>query len=396
MKLKTFLIAALTLISASAMAQQTTQLQGRVYLTGDVPAAYATLYLPQYGIGTVTDDDGNYWMDNIPVGPSVTLEYAFLGYKTKQVKLALTEPNHKYAHDQHLEEDAIQLDEVYLTPNGEDPAVYIFRKVREQGNINRKRLVSYKAVVDGETHVKNIDLVEKMMPKVAATALHTTLRMGGMYNVWQYFTSAEKVDFNYQYTQTWSNGKVKNSKVNLVSATPEMPEKMVGKLSDMQEDNYFEMFYGDGKKVDTKKILAEGWKLKGVIEENGKTIDILTRTKGDSVRTVWTYYIIEDLWSVLRYEKRQSAINFSRTECRDIGGGIYMPVSYVTNPMPIDIESIMNDIRNDQNEKKADGKDKKMVKNMLERFDKAITDRKDTRINLISPYNISYTNVVVK
>jgi len=48
MKLKTFLIAALTLISASAMAQQTTQLQGRVYLTGDVPAAYATLYLPQY------------------------------------------------------------------------------------------------------------------------------------------------------------------------------------------------------------------------------------------------------------------------------------------------------------------------------------------------------------
>lgn len=384
------------LFVATAMAQQTTQLQGRVYLNDDVPAAYATLYLPQYGIGTVTDDKGNYWMDNIPVGPSVTLEYAFLGYKTTQVKLALTQPNHKYAHDQRLEEDAIQLAEVFLTPNGEDPAVYIFRKVREQGNINRKRLVSYKAVVNAEDHARNLDLVEITLPKLAMTPLHGMMRVAGFYTFWKYYSSAEKVDDIYQYVQTWDNGKVKNTAPHIVYANPEMPKSFVKKLEDFQISNLFEKFYGNGKKIDAKKIMKNGWKLKGVIEENGMTIDVLTCTSKDSVPVTRTYYIIEDLWSVLRYERRESATNFSRTECRDIGGGIYLPVSYVTNPMPIDMEKMINEMRDDPELKKENGNEPKMLKNMFERFDNAIANRKEHSLNLISPFTISYTNVVVK
>lgn len=73
-------------------------------LNDTLPAAYATLYLPQYGMGTVTDEQGHYQLDNIPVSTSVTLEYAFLGYKTEQVKVDLSQPNHRYAHDQRLTE----------------------------------------------------------------------------------------------------------------------------------------------------------------------------------------------------------------------------------------------------------------------------------------------------
>jgi len=397
MKISRILSLVLTfLITITAMAQQTTQLQGRVYLNDNVPAAYATLYLPQYGIGTVTDDKGNYWMDNIPVSSSVTLEYAFLGYKTTQVKLALTQPNHKYAHDQHLEEDAIMLEEVYLTPNGEDPAVYILRKLHEQGTINRKRLESYKAVVNGEFHAQNIDLLETTLPSLIMTPLHTTMRVAGMYTLWKYWVSAEKIEDVYQYIQTWDKGKVKNSDMNIVYSKPEMSKDVASKMKDMQQDNLFEMFYGDGKKFDAKKVQKMGWKLKGVIEENGKTIDILTRTTGDSIRTVKTIYIIEDLWSVLRFESKKSAKNFSRIECRDIGGGIYMPVSYVTNPMPLDLEKIINDFKNDPDLKKKNGEDVKMLKNMYERFDKAVANRQDHNLHIISPYNIVYSNVVVK
>ena len=97
-------------------------------------------------MGTVTDEQGHYQLDNIPVSTSVTLEYAFLGYRTEQVKVDLSQPNHRYAHDQRLTEQAIQLNEVYLTPNGENPCIYIMRKLHEQGQLNRKRLKTYTAV----------------------------------------------------------------------------------------------------------------------------------------------------------------------------------------------------------------------------------------------------------
>lgn len=383
------------LLATIAQAQQTTNLQGRVYLNDTLPAAYATLYLPQYGIGTVTDDMGNYWMDNIPVSKSVTLEYAFLGYKTEQVKLALSEPNHRYAHDHHMQEQAIQLDEVYLTPNGEDPCVYILRKVHEQGQINRNRLVSYNATCDGSMHVQDLDVFMGIMPGFVKVMLHGVLRTVGINALFNYLSESEKVDVKYRYSQTWNKGKVKNSEMTILSANPTMPDKVRKQLGKFQVDDSFAKFYGEDKKFDAKKEAKKGWKLKGVIEEDGKTIDILTRVDGDSVKHEYSCYVIEDLWSVLRVEARSSEGSFSRYECRDIGGGIYLPVSYVTNPVPIDLDKMLNDMKKELEEEKAKGEKSSTGKKMFDRYDAIMKNRKECKINIITPYNIKYSGVTL-
>ena len=61
MKRLRYLLTLLTLMlcTLTLQAQQTTHLEGRVMLNDTLPAAYATLYLPQYGMGTVTDEQGH-------------------------------------------------------------------------------------------------------------------------------------------------------------------------------------------------------------------------------------------------------------------------------------------------------------------------------------------------
>ena len=388
--LLTLLVCALPL-----QAQQTTHLEGRVMLNDTLPAAYATLYLPQFGMGAVTDEQGHYQLDNIPVSSSVTLEYAFLGYKTEQVKVNLSQPNHRYAHDQWLTEQPLQLNEVYLTPNGEDPCLYIMRKLHEQGQINRKRLKTYTAVCTGKIDLENLDVIMAIFPGILKTAIHAALRLVGFNTLFNYLTSSDKVHVDYRYTQTWNHGKVKNSEMEILSATPAMDKKVRKKMDKLQIEDLFAQFYGDDKKFDAKKTAKKNWHLKGVIEENGKTIDVLTRTVGDSIKSDVTVYIIEDLWSVLRFEIRSKKLGIHRFECSDIGGGIYLPVLFVTNPIPLDFAEFMKDQKKEYEADKAKGKDSKLERKIIERYEKLEQSRATVNINIVTPYSVKYSNVTV-
>ena len=388
-------LAWLTAYGHVVQAQQLTHLQGRVYLNDTLPAAYATIFLPQHGIGTVTDDQGNYQLDNVPVGESVTVEYAFLGYKTLQARLSLPLPNHRYAHDQRLTEQPIALAEVYLTPKGEDPCTYIFRKLREQGKVNRKRLQSYTALCEGNMHVQDLDVFMAVIPSAVRTMLHALLRPFGLKALFDYVASAPNVDVAYRYTQTWSNGSVHNTGMSILSAQPAIPSKAQQQFSKFQISDFFDLFYGVDNSRNAKKKPKQ-WQLKGVIEENGLTIDVLTRTAvSDSVRLEYTYYIIEDLWSVLRFESRSSNGSISRYECRDIGGGIYLPVLYVTNPMPLNLDDVFEQARRNYEEAQAKGEKDKVEKGILERYDKVMVGRSSVNINIVTPYTIRYSGVSV-
>jgi len=282
----------------------------------------------------VTDDQGNYLMDNIPVSKSVTLEFAFMGYKTKQVKLALTEPNHHYAHDERLEEQMIALTEVYLTPNGEDPVTYIMRKVQEQSKVNRKRLTDYTGEVKAYLISRDVDLMRELMPGLMWGTVRTTAKAARKGALLDYFTSAPNVKAYYTYTQTKTNGKNSVSQPTLISATPQITDKARKQL-DTYED-LFDLLYAEDLKIKPKSAVKDGWKLKGVVEEQGHDVDVLTRTvKSGKETTTYTLYVIEELWTILRYEENSPA-GLERYECRDVGEGIYMPVSLITQPIPFD------------------------------------------------------------
>lgn len=388
------------LSTATASAQQTTHLQGCVYLNDTLPAAYATLYLPQYGIGTVTDDQGHYQLDDVPVGPAVTLEYAYLGYKTEQVRLALTQPNHRYAHDHHMTEQAIELNEVYLTPNGEDPCVYILRKLHEQGRVNRKRLQTYDALCSGKIDLENLDLIVAILPGFIKTMLHGLLRVKGVNALFNYITSSDHVKVDYQYTQTWRQGKARNTEMTILSSSPKIDNKCRRQLSKLQVDDFFTRFYGEDKSFDAKKvaqkIAKKNIRLKGVIEEKGKTIDVLTQTTGDSAQTELTIYIIEDLWSVLRFEQRSSDGGLIRFECDDIGGGIYLPVLFATPPIALPLDKLIDETKKSYQEEKAKGNSASMEKKVLERYEATMQQHSSSTIRLVTPFSVRYSNVSIR
>ena len=289
----------------------------------------------------------------------------------------------------------IRLTEVFITPNGETPEVYIFRKLHEQGVINRKRLASYQATCESQLRVEDLDLVMSLLPKTISFMFHGLLRSVGLNAFFNYLSSAPTVDVKYQYTQTWKNDYATNSDIKILSANPEVNDKVRKQMKVTAEDDFFSMYYGTGGKFNAKKITKEGWKLSGVIEENGLTIDVLQKTSGDSAKYTETYYIIEDLWSVLRAERTSKDGDFRRTECRDMGGGIYLPVSHVTKPIPLDLNGVFVDARKEIEEKKAKGKDTKKAEKELAKMEAKLNGR-SCNLNFITPYSIKYSGVVVK
>ena len=69
----------LTLCATTVQAQKSI-LQGRVYETvpngKKVPLEFATIAFPDYGIGTMTDEEGRYTLPDIPAGKAkLTIQY---------------------------------------------------------------------------------------------------------------------------------------------------------------------------------------------------------------------------------------------------------------------------------------------------------------------------------
>lgn len=407
MKKRIMITWSLTLLCYVAWAQTVTRLEGRVWLNDTVAAPYATLYLPEYGIGTVTDDEGRYQMDNVPTGNGVKVEYAYLGYKTTQVKLSLPEPNHRYAHDQRLYEQPIELNEVYLTPKGEDPVTYICRKVHEQAAVNRKRLTSYRAEVDGYFRVRDFDIAAQLAPSAIVNMVRMAMKAAGQGALYDYVMENEAVDVHYAYTQTKEKGKIRNSPYRILSATPTLPDKAQRQLQ--TPGDLFELLYQEGLRFKVKSAVKDGWKLKGCIEEQGHIVDVLTRKVGDEkIYEEQKLYVIEDLWVILRYETK-SLMGTERFECRDLGGGIYMPISYITQPQPLPIDEKMDELflkldsvrqatgaknLEDVIETEAKGlKGKmagKMIKNMLKRYEKMRQNGRKIRPGYDCPFTIKY------
>jgi len=408
--MRTILSAFVCMLLQPIAAQETTHIQGRVYLNDTLPAAYATLFLPDYGIGTITDEEGNYTLDGVPVGASIAFEYSYVGYQTATVKLALPLANHRYAHDEHLHEQAIVLNEVYLTPNGEDPVKYIARKVNEQTENNRKRLVGYKASVDAYCHAADIDLVPMLMPGVMMSTIRGAAKMAGVGALLDFATENPKIDVHYTYTQTKEKNRYRNGKISVISSSPAISDKARQQLE--APGNFFDLLYDEGLNFTPKNAVKKGWKLQGIIEEQGHDVDVLTRTLCNEHDTVYyKLYVIEDLWTILRYEEN-STMGLERYECRDIGGGIYMPVSYVTKPIPMDfnteldrITQLVDSIKtvagvDDLRDVKVKGLKQrlgmKMFISMMERAEKIRNTGRIFRPVFDCPYTISYSEVNVK
>lgn len=312
---------------------QAQTLEGHVSLGEAGPATFATIYVPSTGQGAVTDAEGRYLLENMPEG-KVEVEFSYMGYST--VKRVLTFDEAKtYSHDESLTEQAIVLKDVYVTPTGEDPALFILRKVAERGAEDRKHLIRYEAQEDYVFHAQDLDFLPAILPKPVMWILNSAAKVKHRGAIFEFCCNQERVDARLTSHMTYDHGKFTYYDKKLLSATPALPDKERDQMFVMARKDPFEKLYGDNTDYGMKK-LKKGkckYQLKGTIEENGQVIDILVNEQaGDSDDPgVMTLYVIEDNWSILRSEFI-GKMSHERIECRKVGKDIYLPISYLNEP----------------------------------------------------------------
>lgn len=398
MKLKLYtLLFSVALVCVSAMMPARAQtLQGRVVLGDTLPASYATVYVPSTGQGTSTDADGYYRLDDVSEGHR-EVEFSFLGYRTARRGFDFAR-GRSQTHDERLDEQPLSLNEVFVTPDGKDPALYILGQVAARAEVNRKRLTAYDATVLSVFHAHDIDFFRELLPGAVDWLIRAAVRTIHMGAIYDFCTLNERVDVRLSAVHHYAKGKTRYAEQRVLSSTPVMPDKAQRQLFELMEDELFDKLYG--KELDYgSKALKQGkckYRLKGTIEEQGRVIDVLEAvTRYDTLTFRQVVYVIEDNWGILRKEMH-SAMGYERVECRDIGGGIYMPISKVVDPKLIqgDVAKMLRDAFE---KKKAKGeKLDRSERKMMERLENFIATGRAVRPSMTSSYNIQYRNVSVK
>lgn len=109
--MKHFLCALLFLFTASSLQAQTSKISGRVIdANTQKPLPFANVYVNNTTIGTTTNDNGEFILQNLPLG-ATEIVFSFIGYSPQQLKLLVKDADNKSISIQ-LQPDAQQVSEV--------------------------------------------------------------------------------------------------------------------------------------------------------------------------------------------------------------------------------------------------------------------------------------------
>lgn len=331
----------ISLIMLLGLHVEAQQLRGRVMLNEVVPAQFATVYLSSSGIGTISDAEGYYSLDGLPPH-NAKVEFSHIGYLT-HVAVADTLVEGDSLRTIVLQEQAIALNEVFITPNGEDPAAYIFRRVHERAKQNQKRL-QYDAEISASILAQDMDVIPLVLPKFVLWIVRNALRLTSIGGIFDFVIRHERVQAKGTVLCHSRNGKCKFDGWKMTQST-HRDKDLDQSFRKVSSADPFEFLYD---RFLSARNLPEGYQLKGTIVEDGKTIDVLykvriRKSEEDKFRADTAFiYVVEDDWGILREEYHPSD-EVLRLECRDIGNGIWMPISFVGELKSVDLNQAIRE-----------------------------------------------------
>ncbi|WP_416443001.1 DUF5686 and carboxypeptidase regulatory-like domain-containing protein [Leeuwenhoekiella sp. A16] len=139
--------------------QNQAQITGEITSTTGEPLSYVNIYIQNSRKGTTSNDTGNYRL-NIDKTGNYTVVFQFLGFKTKNVDVAVDE--FPFTLNVELEEEITSLDEVMVNSN-ENPADRIIRKVIESKASILEKRKAYTADFYSRGTYRVKDLPEKIL-----------------------------------------------------------------------------------------------------------------------------------------------------------------------------------------------------------------------------------------
>ena len=400
------------LVALFALPSVAQTLQGVILLNDSTPCPYATVYVASANRGIAANEKGEYMLDELPAG-NLKVEYSCMGQQTVRRELTLVK-GETLIHNEALSEKLMLLPPAIVTPDGETPAHYVLRHGWDKANENRSRIDTWQAAVKYDARMNDMDLIFNIIPKKYMILLKSALALGGYKKIFNLALDHPSLKAKVSLVRTYANGKITDSEQKIVECNENLTadeQKTLYKNKLLIMPDIFDEVYDDYEDWGRHGSARDKFQLVGSYEQDGKMIDVLeyieTRTterekvneQGEKVKekrtrqTVSRLHVVEDDWGILKTEKKGEYIQES-TECRDLGGGIYMPISSssrLTLPS-VPADTLPKLIANAEKKLKDPNGFNKTERKMAEKLIKQLKEHegRDIRMELFFAYDIKY------
>jgi hypothetical protein len=289
-------------------------LKGTIVDQTGKPIPYATIYIKEISLGTTTNEDGKFEIDIAP--GTYTINFRCLGYKPKTEVIRITKTVESISVV--LELQYIEMQEVVVAGNGEDPAYSIMRKVIGLSYVHLNQINSYFANV----YIKGTVKFQKV-PGLIRNQLrkkNIDVKSGDVF----VNETVSEISFKApnKYTQ-----RIKS----INSTFPEVVDFSVG-------DFLGASLYQDNIQILTTPLNKNAFSYykfayEGFDKDKNYTIDKIKVTPKIKSKQLFEgyIYIIEDLWCLhkadLKFQTPFGEVNL-KLIYDEISPGVWLPVSH--------------------------------------------------------------------
>lgn len=382
-----------------AMLAEAATLSGNVKTDSLKALPFASVYVKDARMGATTDLDGNYSIKGIPAGKH-TIVVSFMGYKTQTIEITLSADD---TRNFVMEEQAITLNDVFVTPTGESIERFILSQVvkhrkkladvmenftaeelyrLEQRNNNMKVLI--------EDHLKTFDFVMGVLGLKGFLHVimdHPDLKIELASNI-----RYEKDKF------TFSNEHVSYCAPQLTTAETDAFVKVYKKKSTYHYDAHYDKLVKlkkslekmDKKDKNDTSTSEEHLKYCGSYEENDKVVHIL---QSDDEQ----YHIVDGCWQLRRatlMKKKSKTASFI-VEFYELANNVFLPISYYSEGS-FDFEKFMQDELDDLKKEDTSAMSQKKLAEHNARIERLQSIINGDASTYKTSYALTYTDFKVK
>lgn len=340
--------------SATAGAIIRTELSGCIYLKDEqvVPADYAMVYAKEYGMGTLTDEHGNYTLHIPGTAPkTVRIEISRIGYASVNLTVALT-GGHIDMEPVYMDSQPLMLTASYVIPEGKTPAQFVLSKVWERSKQVRKSPFDYRADMDYIISTHELPVVAQAVPKAYVGIAKAIGSYEGYGPMIRYCLKHDDFSASAVCSRQVKGGQTVDFNRRLISSDQPLPDNVKNNVINlMSMFDLVDLMYGESNVWGEKWSKKHKFTLSGTYEQGDDLVDVL-RYRDHRGRVTANVHVVEQKWMITKIQLFTKEGEVLRIEARDVGNGIYLPISMVLKPsvsmiraekIPELIESIRRD-----------------------------------------------------
>ena len=328
------------------------------------PAAYAMAYVAECRTGVTADEHGDFLL-RLPAqydGKKVLVEYSLIGYTSLEKEWEVVPEGTPAPVDSVLLDfSPIMLAASYVTADGKDPAEYILEQVWKTADKNRKKVKNYSAHVEYTLATHELPMVAHILPGFTVMMAQIAAGFMGIGPVMNYSIKHDDLFATVSLDRQVKNGARKDSNHQILEMTPGLPKNVQDNVKSMfGKIDLYGLLYGGQNAWGRKFTRRSDFVLTGSYNYGNYIVDVLYWKDPNSDATA-TIHVLEDNWSILKIQvgRQEEAV---QCEARDIGGGIFLPVSFVMKPaltrikvadIPMFIERANAEIKDKNTRKRA-------------------------------------------